>query len=457
MKRVMPAIVTAFLTVSLSAADDMPSFDTGMEISFNAEANENVAYEMNPACITYFDTHTILMNFGGDLSFGKFEFSVDEGSTDPGSTPGDGEAFSVSYTLGTSVKGISAFRLGKHFVAGLGSGYDYNGIRLGYNGQGFSLLPYYYLDPGFNSLEVKSNAYHGTGIIGLEFGKLSVGASINYYDGKDDFELTHVYYESTESHGVRGLNNMTARVGVQYRSENFEFGFAPGYAILKNNITWDHSTVMRDWAGDYIVALHEGASNIDGNGYIGEADARFKLADNFGLGFGFGARLVPKITAGYSTTDYDSGVPIAYGGRDLGEGKEYIYKARTGFAFYPDDKTTLAFDYNADIYKASFDYWNEYGVPIHTYELKSRVTYTQLGAERWITDDLEAKLGWRQNIYTLPRNVLFAGVQYNVTDSVNLAYDYMGEYIGISNFSLFTPLSELIHPGSHKLTLALEL
>lgn len=453
MKRVIPAILTAFLAVSLSAADDMPSFDTGMEISFNAEANENVAYETNPACITYFDSHTILMNFGGDMSFGKFEFSADEGSADPGSTPGDGEAFSVSHTMGTSVKGISAFRLGKHFVAGLGGGYGYNGIRLGYNGQGLPLLPYYYLDPGFNSFEVKSNAYHGTSIIGLEFGKLSVGASFNYYDGKDDFELTQVYYESTESHGVRGLNNMTARVGVQYRSESLEIGFAPGYAILKNEITWDEAVF---WWGNNST-LHEGVSNIDGNGFLLEADGKIRPAGNFGLGFGFGGRIVPKVTADYETVDYDDGVPIAFGGRDLGEGKEYVFKVKTGFAFYPDDKTTLAFDYNAGFYKASFDYWNEYGVPIHTYDIKSRVTYTQLGAERWITDDLEAKLGWRQNIYTLPRNVLFAGVQYNVTNSVNVAYDYIGEYIGINNFSLFTPLSELAHPGSHKLTLALEL
>jgi hypothetical protein len=438
----------AYVTLSLAAKGDSQSFDTGMDITFNAEDNENIAFETNPACVTYFETHTVLTNFGGDMSFGEFEFSANEGSADPDSMPGEGEAVSISHTLGTSVKAISVFRLGKNFVAGLGGGYDYNGIRLGYNGQGLPLIPYYSLDRGLSDLEVSSKAYNGVGVIALEFGKTSIGGSFEYYNGEDDFEVSQTYYNTGEIQGVRRLNNMIARVGVQYRSNNLTIGFAPGYAKLKNEVKWDDVTVWNDGSSS-----RERTYYIDGNGFFAETDAKFRLANNFGLGFGFGGHFVPKVTADYEKISYDHGVPTSYGASNLGEGKEYILKAKTGFAFYPDDKTTLAFDYNADFYKASFDLWNEYGYTTDTYDLSSRVTYTQLGAERWITEDLEAKLGWRQNVYTLPRNVLFAGVLYNVTDSVGLAYDYMGEHVGINDFSLFTPLGELVHSGSHKLTL----
>ena len=95
----------------------------------------------------------------------------------------------------------------------------------------------------------------------------------------------------------------------------------------------------------------------------------------------------------------------------------------------------------------------ENGDVLGEHSLSETWTNTQVGLERWFTEDIAAKAGWRQNILAYPRNTLFAGACYRPNERWTFNYDYAEGTIAVDKISAFMTLADVINPGGHRITL----
>jgi len=137
----------------------------------------------------------------------------------------------------------------------------------------------------------------------------------------------------------------------------------------------------------------------------------------------------------------------------VAEGLEYDLAFKPGFALYPDEKTAIAFDFNVNLIHLGYDELDHLGRIFKEYDFDDLATSSQVGLERWLTDDVSFKAGWRQNILAFPRNTMFAGACYRPGENWTFNYDYAEGYVTVNNPSAFLSLGDLVHPGSHRITL----
>jgi hypothetical protein len=186
-----------------------------------------------------------------------------------------------------------------------------------------------------------------------------------------------------------------------------------------------------------------------------EGAGRYKLLDNLRAGGMLELQFIPGIKVDRRGETWDLVGPFGertsqdYRWADAGE--RHI-KFGGGLAFYPDAKTTLAFDYGYDRLNISADVYYDDSFEVDEVELSAYHTFTRLGVERWVIDNLAARLGWEQNLFGYPRNVFSGGLTYEFDDDWLINYDYRGNQLTANNLSLFVPFEDVVKPASHRFT-----
>lgn len=417
-----PAFAVLILSLSAGFAFASPSFDGGTSVEFNAEDNATFAYVANPARLVYYERSTILADVGGDWSMGMFSYTENNGKVTPGQPGEPGEA-AVELKLNTSVggSGLAAFRMGS-MVFGVEGGYDWDNISLGAVGMTLPELGYFYEG---EVLSFSIPAQHVAGMVAFDSKPWAFGFAGKYghtaHVAQD--EVYDVYQAKL------ALSNVEFLGGIFYRTDGTRFHAAGGAQMLTNRVEVDEP--YEPMAGGEAKAMR----------ILTRAGYRFMPWSKFALGANFDGKITPSITVTDDDLDYD-----------IADGSEWDVRVLPGFAFYPDDRTTLAFDYNVNFVRIGLDTMDETGKVIGEHKVSETWSNTQVGLERWFTEDVSAKAGWRQNIFAYPRNTMFAGAYYRPNENWSFNYDYSEGVIAVDKLTTFLVLKDVIRPGGHRIT-----
>jgi hypothetical protein len=425
MYRILP--LAAFFAILLSAgfALGAPAFDGGTTVQFNAEDNATSAYAANPAKLVYYEKSTVWGDIGGDWSLGTLKYSENGGTVEPGEPPEEPGESATKLKINTAWggRGFAAFRMGSA-VLGVGAGLDWDNLSLGFSGVSYPDLGYYWEGEVY-SFSVPRE-YAGA-MLAFDMKPWALGVSGKYTLAaiKTEDEIEDV------SAAELALTNIEGLAGAFYRSDGTKFDLAAGVQMLKNRL--EFTEPLMDVEG----------SDVAGMRILGRAGYRGMIGEKFALGANADLKFTPNFIVNDDNYDYD-----------LADGDEMDIKVGPGFALYPDEKTTLAFDFNVSSRTINVNTLTEEGEVVTEYAFSEMWTYTQVGLERWLTDDFAAKAGWRQNIMTFPRNTMFAGACYKPNESWGFNYDYAEGTIGIDKVSPFMTLGDVITLGGHRMTVS---
>jgi len=459
-----PAPATTPTPAPPAKVKDYPAFDGGTRLEFYAEQNKYRAYLSNPADFILFDQTFITGDLGGDLSFGGFTYSKNKGKAKPGPTePEDKAGLDVSYTAGLGGMALGAYRFGP-WVAGGSLEFNRDAASLGYNGAGTTLEPFFTTDDGWVDVDLASQRYGITAVAAATLEPHVAGVSFSFMperlEGDYDFEYlpapgeegTHLIEKLW---GRRELKEYRVTAGYALRpGDEFDVGGTFGVRVLRSTLNWRDESVEEDPAG----VADEGASGdieLKGVGVTVGGAGRYKLLDNLRVGGSLELQFIPGIKLDRRGERWDLVGPFGERTAEdyrMANADERHYKFGGGLAFYPDEKTTLAFDYGYDRLTLSADVYDDETAEVDELELAAYHTFTRLGVERWVIDDLAGKIGWEQNLFAYPRNVFFGGVTYKFDDDWLINYDYRGSQITVNNLSLFVPFEDVVKPASHRFT-----
>ena len=457
-----PTPVPAPTPAPPAKAVDYPAFDGGTHVEFYAEQNKYHAYLVNPAYFTLFDQTFIAGDVGGDLSFGGFNYSKNKGTSGPGPTePGEKAGLDVGYTAGLGVMALGAYRFGP-WVAGGTFEFYRDAASLGYNGAGITLDSFFTTDDGWIDVDVVSQRYGITavGAAALEphFAGISFSFKPERLEGEYDFEYLPAPGEGGTHRfdtlwGRRELKEYRVKGGYSFKPGGaYDVGGAFGVRILRSTLNWRDESVEEELSG-IADKGSTGDVSLKGVGVTIEGAGRYKLLDNLRAGGMLELQFIPGIKVDRHGERWDLVGP--FGERTtqdyrLADASERHIKFGGGLAFYPDEKTTLAFDYGYDRLTISADVYDDDSFEVDDLQLSAYHTFTRLGAERWVIDNLAAKIGWEQNLFGYPRNVFFGGLTYKFDDNWLINYDYRGSQLTLNNLSLFVPFEDVVKPASHR-------
>lgn len=421
----LPMIAFFILLFGAGFAFAAPAFDGGTGVQFNAEENATSAYAANPAKLVYYDASMAWLDFGGDWSMGTLTYSENGGKIEPGEPPDEPDEGATELKLNTAIggRGFAAFRSGST-VFGVNAGVDWDKLSIGVSGMSLPELGYFWEGEVF-SFSIPRE-YIG-GIIAFGGKPWSFG-----FSGKYALASCKATEKVDEVSGVElALSNIEVLGGTAYRSGGTVFDVAAGAQILKNRL-------------EYIDPYAEDTgSDVSGTRILGRAGYRWMAWSKGALALNADLKFTPGMKVADDEIDYD-----------LAEGSELDVRFGPGFALYPDEKTTLAFDLNISMRRINVDTLDSEGETMTEYALGETWTYTQVGVERWLLDDFAVKAGWRQNIMVYPRNTMFAGACYKPSGSWGFNYDYAEGTIGIDKVSAFMTLNDIVNPGGHRITLS---
>ena len=419
-----PALAVLVFPLSAGFAFAAPSFDGGTSVEFNAEDNATFAYVANPARLVYYERSTILMDVGGDWSMGTLKYTENDGKVTPGQPPEPGEA-AAELKLNTSVggSGLAAFRMGS-IVFGVDGGFNWDKLSIG--AVGMTLPEMGYFDEG-EVLSFSIPAQYVKGLVAFDSKPWAFGFAGKYA------HTAHVLEEEADDVAKTelALTDMEFLGGIFYRTNGTRFHAGGGAQMLTNRVEVDEP-------GEPMAGGEAKAMRI-----LARAGCRFMPSSKFALGVNFDGKITPNVTVTDDGLDYD-----------IAEGSEFDVRVLPGFAFYPDDQTTLAFDYNVNFVSIGVDTFDDTGKVLGEHKLSEMWTNTQVGLERWFTEDISAKAGWRQNIFAYPRNTMFAGAYYRPNENWSFNYDYSEGVIAIDKLTAFIVLKDVIRPGGHRITVA---
>lgn len=441
-----------------------PAFDAGLDVEFYAEQNVFRAYLSNPAYFSLFDENFVAGDVGGDLSFGGFSYSKNGGSPSPGPTePEDKAGLDVSYTAGLGGRALGAYR--RDFWV-LGGAFDFNrtAASFGYNGGAITVDPFFGVDDGWADVDLVGQRYGLTAAGAAEFAPHVAGGSFSFkperVEGSYDFEFLPLPGEEgthrvEEVWGRREVKEYNLRGGYAFRpGDAYDLGGALGFRILRSTVDWRDETT-EELPENVTRKGESGSLTLTGTGVTVDGSGRYYVLDNLRVGGALAMEFIPGINIDWRGERWDLVGP--FGERDaddyrLAKCDERHYRFGGGLAFYPDEKTTLAFDYGYARVSLSAEAYNESSSEVDELDFAAYHTYTRLGAERWLTDNLGAKIGWEQNLFSYPRNVFFGGIAYKFDDDWFINYDYRGGQLTINNLSLFVPYGDVVKPASHRFT-----
>lgn len=445
-------------------AKDYAAFDGGTRLEFYAEQNKYRAYLGNPAYFSLFTRTFVAGDAGGDLSFGGFNFSKNEGGSGPGPTrPDERAGLDVSYTAGLGAQALGAYRRDFWVVGG---SFDFNrdAASLSYNGAGLALEPFFTNDDGWVDVDLVGQRYGITAAGAATFEPHTAGASFSFrperLEGEYDFEFLPAPGEGgaqslTNVWGRREIKEYRLKGGYSFRpGDRYDVGGACGLRVLRSTLDWREQDVEEEPAGISDEGV-TGDVDMKSLGVTIEGDGRYKLLDNLRVGGSLELQFIPGIRVDRRGERWDLVGP--FGERTtvdyrLAEADERHLTFGGGVAFYPDEKTTLAFDYGYDRLTASADVYDDDSFEVDKLELSAYHTFTRLGVERWVIDNLAARIGWEQDMFGYPRNVFSGGLTYEFDDDWLINYDYRGSQIAVNNLSLFVPFEDVVKPASHRFT-----
>lgn len=445
------------------AASGYASFDTGLGASFIAEPNTFRAWRINPADFNLFATTFIGGNIGGDLSLGGFSYSRNGGAGKPGPADPDEhqEGVDISYLAGVGGTALGAYRRDALAVGGQAL-YDYTRAQFGYNGGGLTLPPFFTTDEGFSRIRMSAQTYSLAACGSWDFQPHVIGLSCAYNpekaEGDYDYEFIpegNETYSIAEMWGRRELSDIHAKVGYALRpGGDWDIGGAAGYRLLENHLQG------RDYSGDESALSSDtrnaqGEVRARGQGFTLDGAGRYLFWGKLRIGGMFHMQRLAGVTVDYNCQGWDKTGPFGeYISQDfrLAEGDEMILRGGGGVAVYPDERTTIAFDYGYNRLSASANLYRDQDPEFDKATFAAYHTYTQLGAERWVLDNFAVRAGWGQNLFGTPRTVWNAGLSYKFDDNWFVSYDYRGDQLTLQDLSVFVPLNEVIKPASHRFT-----
>lgn len=444
---------------------DYPAFDAGTRFEFYAEQNKYRAYLANPADFVLFDESFLAGDVGGDLSFGGFSYSKNKGKAKPGPTePDKRTGLDVSYTAGLGATALGAYRFGP-LVAGGSFDFNRDAASLGYNGAGMTLEPFFTTDDGWIDVDLVGQRYGITAVAAGSLPPHTAGGSFSFMperlEGEYDFEFLPPPGEEGAHRlerlwGRRELKEYRVKGGYSLRpGDQFDVGGAVGLRVLRSTINWRDESAEEEPAGATEKGTR-GDVDIKGWGITLEGGGRYKLMDNLRVGGTVAMQFIPGITLDWRGERWDLVGPFGERTSEdyrLADADERHYEFGGGLAFYPDEKTTLAFDYGYRRLTVSAKVYEDESAEVDDLELAAYHTFTRLGAERWLIDNLAARIGWEQNLFSYPRNVFFGGLTYKFDDDWLINYDYRGCQLTANNLSLFVPFEDIVKPASHRFTI----
>jgi hypothetical protein len=417
------ALVALSVALGAGFAFTAPSFDGGTGVEFNAEDNATFAYVANPARLVYYESSTLVFDVGGDWSMGTLKYTENGGKVKPGEPPEPGEA-AAELKINTAVgaNGLAAFRTGG-VVIGVNGGFNWDKLSFGASGMGLPEIGYFYEG---EVLSFSVPAQHVKGVVAFDRKPWAFGFSGKYA------RTAHVLEDEVEdvASAELALSDIEFLGGIFYRINGTRFHAGGGAQMLKNRVEVDEP--YEPTAGGEATATR----------FLVRAGYRFMLWPKCALGVNFDGKITPNTAVKDDDLDYD-----------IAEGTEYDISVMPGFALYPDDQTTLAFDYNVNFLRIGLDTLDQAGKVTGEHDLSETWANTQVGLERWFTEDVSAKAGWRQNILAYPRNTMFAGACYRPNENWSFNYDYSEGVIAIDKLSAFLVLADVVRPGGHKITL----
>jgi len=418
-----------------AAAGALPSFDSGAEVEFNAEDNALIGYASNPAKLAYFESSALWLDAGGDWSWGTLSYRENGGRTTPGQPPEPGEsAAEVTLNLAAGLRGRGVFRSGPT-VAAFGAGFDWTRLSGGLSGFSFPEIGYWESE----HFTVSVPAEHVEGVFAYDLGEWAWGVAGKY--ARSTASLDHKwietgwYYVPEDEQQELSLSKVEVRGGGMYRSERTRCNAFVGGQRLRNTL----DVISADWYGWGTV--HD-TYEVSGTRLLAGGGYAVKLWPKLGVGANVEVAVAPAIALDDDEVDYQ-----------VAEGFEYDVGVLPGLALYPDDRTTLAFDYNVRFRRLSYDDLDAQGRITDEYDLHEVLTSSQVGLERWLTDTVSFKVGWRQNAFVYPRHTMFAGACYRPSERWSFGYDYAEGVVNLSEPSAFMTVSDVVRPGAHRLTL----
>ncbi len=446
-----------------AVSTSFPAFDAGLGTSFYAEQNIYTAYAANPAYFNLFPQSFAGGDAGGDLSFGGVRYRRNHGTSAPGPTNPDEQAgLRVSYTAGLGGRGLGAYRRDFWNIGGTAF-YNRTAASFAYNGASLALDPFFATGGGWTNADAASQSYGVTAAGSAFFNPHVAGLSFTFrpekLEGSYDFEYLPGTDQSgnhrwTSSWGRRELKDYHLVGGYSFRGgETFDVGGAAGYRALRSTVDWRKQE--SEEAGSVTDEGFEDGVKIKGNGFTLNADGRYSLWGKMRLGGAFAVQALPRVTLDFRNETWDLVGPFGrheWENYRLATAAEKRYRVGGGVAFYPDERTTLAFDYGYDLLTERAKVYDAEGALADELELSAYHTFTRLGAERWFIDNLAARVGWRQNLFGTPRNVFWGGFAYKFDDNWFITYDYEGGSLTLHDLSLFVPFDEAVQPASHRFT-----
>ncbi len=438
MARGIGAILACATAPWAGVASALPAFDAGTGVEFNAEDNALVSYVANPAKLVYYGRSTVLLDVGGDWSIGSIKYSENGGKGKPGAPPEPGEAGAeLTFNVAAAGTGLGVVRSGAA-VAAFGGHVDWTTFSVGLSG--FSVPEVGYWRGDSYTFDVPNERVEA--VVALDLGSWAWGGSARFGHtnaSSDDKWIGESAWnpEMRWNFAELTLTNIEFLGGGLYRSGETRFGFAAGLQLLNNSL----DVLYADPGYWYSYPRHDGFE-ASAKRFLGRADYRMMPWTRVGIGFKLDFNAAPGVTVDEHDVDYR-----------VAEGTEYDLAFRPGFALYPDDRTAIAFDYNVNLVHLAYDELDHTGGTFNEYVFDELVTSSQVGVERWLTDDVSVKAGWRQNVLALPRNTMFAGACYRPGENWSLNYDYAEGYVTVNRPSAFLTLADLVRPGSHRITL----
>lgn len=417
------ALVACTLAWGAVSVYGLPAFDGGTGVEFNAEDNATFGYELNPAKLAYYERSTVLVDVGGDWSLGSISYRENGGGVEPGAPPETGaSAVELKINLAVGGSGLLVFRRGSTVLGFIG-GATWDKISVGFSGLDVPYLGYFWEGEVY-SFSVPAKRVGGVFAYDARPWAFGFSGAYKLVSHVGEIEEDDVY--SAEL----GLTQIDVLGGAFYREEGRRFSAAGGAEILKNRLE------LEDPSGP--VAGGEATATR----FLVRAGYRTPLWSRGAFGANVDARLTPGIK--FSDDDLDN---------DIAEGSELDVRLQPGFAIYPDEQTTLAFDYNVNFVRVNVDTLSQDGRVTGEHALSETWTSTQVGLERWFTEEISVKAGWRQNIFAYPRNTMFAGAFYRPTENWSFNYDYSEGVVAVDKLSAFMTLGDLVRLGGHKVTL----
>ena len=460
-----PAPTAAPAPTAPAASASFPAFDAGTRVAYYAEPNYFRAYLTNPADLNLIPRTFVGGDVGGDLSFGGFDLRLNDGSAGAGPTaPGERSGLDISYLTGLGGQGLGAYRAPTWVVGGQAR-LDRSQLKFSYNGRGILADPLLATDDGWTDLDVIGFNYGGTVAGAYAIAPHVLGGSFAYRAEKEDGSYDFEYLPDTgegaggthavkEQWGRREVKDYWVKVGYSFApGGNYDLGGAVGYRAFHSTLDGRASASK----GETADSQDEGSAGhvaADSPAITVDVAGRYLFGGRIRLGGAFGMQRLNSITVDYTGESWDMNGPFGeheYQDFRLADGNELRIRTGGGVAFYPDDRTTLALDYTYDRLSIQGDVYSSNGE--HDYDVAAGAyhTFTQLGLERWLIDNLAVRGGWRQNLFTLPRTVFNAGVSYKITDQWFFNYDYNDAQLSLDTLSLFVPFDEIVQPASHRI------